>query len=76
MRDQGSQGSGEHSGHRCGGKCSQGDEEHSVSESNGEHFWSGGEHLQDIGTVGRHSKYTREVGSTQNSGARRCTLGD
>lgn len=31
--------------------------------------WSGGEHLQEIERVGRHSKYTREVGNTQNSGA-------
>lgn len=37
IRDPGYKGSGEHSGHRCGRKCSQGDEEHSVFESNGEH---------------------------------------
>lgn len=57
-------------GHRCGGERSQGEEEHSVFESNGEHFPLAGHGVAgrtcraQIEAVGRRSKCTREVGST------------
>lgn len=57
-------------GHRRGGERSQGEEEHSVFESNGEHFplaehgVAGRTCRAQIEAVGRRSKYTSEVGST------------